>query len=242
MKILTKSITGIRTNNEDSIVVSQKSKNRVICSVADGMGGHKAGDVASKLAVTLLEKNYLIHDGENNVKFLRETYDMINNEIYKQSLLNIKYENMGTTLTTVVIDKENMYVANVGDSRVYYINDNEIVRLTKDHSLIEHMLEKGEITEKEAQESNFKNILLQAIGTSKKVVVDIFEYQLPKKFKFIICSDGLHDTLTDEELFEIVHSNKTSKKVDELVQQALDKGSKDNISVIYIERGDEDEN
>ncbi len=203
--------------------------------VADGMGGHKAGDIASRFTV------------ENLVTLIRESKEkdlisIINNAILdvNERLLNkasesADYEGMGTTLVVATISGMLLKVANVGDSRLYIIND-DITQITRDHSLVEEMVSLGKIDRKAARTHEKKNYITRAIGGEKNVEAEMFSVDLNHGDKIIMCSDGLSNMVEDNDILNIVkHSDSLEEAVEGLIKTANDNGGKDNISVIIIE-------
>ena len=228
----------VRQKNEDSIRVVENSFGHKIYILADGMGGHNAGEVASQMVCKIIGDAFeKIIENTDYKKFLKETIYEANREVYKNSLLNIEYNNMGTTLSVIIHAGKRMYTGHVGDSRIYYINDEGIRQLTKDHTLVQAMLDAKTLTEEEAESSKFKNVILQALGTTKAIKLDQAEIKVPQKFKFIICSDGLTGKVTNKEIFSIMHEEKKlESRVTDLISLANEKDGSDNVSVIGIER------
>lgn len=228
----------VRKNNEDTIKVARNKFGDFLFLVADGMGGHKAGDVASKIVGEIVEKDFLsLENRVNYQNFLQNTVIIANNEVYKQSLLNINFDKMGTTLSILIISRNYIYIAHIGDSRIYYFSENNMMQLTKDHTLVQAMIDANTMTDEEAKNASYKNILLQALGTSKNIKLDIKTAKIPKNCQFILCSDGLTGKVEDDEIFYIMNQNITiEEKVKKLINLANKKDGSDNISVIGIER------
>lgn len=206
--------------------------------VADGMGGHKAGDYASRVCVqTILEsvKNSILR---TQIGVLEEAIGAANKRIFEDAASNSGLEGMGTTLVAaVVMDNNLLYVANVGDSRLYIVNEDEIRQITEDHSLVEEMVKTGELDRNEARFHPNKNVITRAVGTAKNVVADYFEVQLKPEDKILICSDGLSNMLDDREMQYIVnrYSGDIEKAATELVKKANINGGKDNISIVLVQ-------
>lgn len=167
--------------------------------VADGMGGHNAGEVASKMAAEGIV-NYVGENFSENTKdvVLKNAIEKVNKDIYFHSLKNDCLNGMGTTITACLITKDWIKIANVGDSSCFGITNNEIIKITKDHSLVQELVDSGSISENEAANHPKKNIITRAIGTSDKVNVDIFDIIENKYDKYVLCSDGLTNELTKE--------------------------------------------
>lgn len=229
-----------RTNNEDALLVCQNDFGDYLFLVADGMGGHNAGEIASEMAVKLLKNAFLeIKDPEIDYReFLEYIITEINKEIYKSSLLEIKYNNMGTTCSAMIIKNNRIFIGHVGDSRIYFIANNKIKLLTKDHTLVQAMLDAETITQQEAQSSKYKNILLQALGTAQTITMQTLTAKIPEECQFVLCSDGLTGDVSDEEILTIMSKNiDETEKAEELIELAKMRGGHDNISVITVEKG-----
>jgi len=232
-----------RTMNQDFVFQSKTPVGNLpnLFIVADGMGGHKAGDYASRYTVEAIRKFIETSDETNPVKLLREAIERANRDILKKAAQNIEYEGMGTTLVAATIIRGYTYIANVGDSRLYIVNRDEIHQITRDHSLVEEMVRMGEIRREEARFHPDKNIITRAIGAGYDVKVDFFGHKLRRGDRILLCSDGLSNMLEDDEMLEIVNSREEiARTAGELINRANTYGGKDNISVVLVEP-DEDE-
>ncbi len=205
------------------------------------MGGHNAGEVASAMAARTIRE--LFSDITSEVdynEFLRDAIQIANDKVYKASLIDSQYNNMGTTLSVLVISRDRIYIGHVGDSRIYYMTKNTIQQLTTDHTLVQTMIDNGTISEAEAKTNNYRNVLTQAIGTSRKVTISLIESKIPmrKEIKFLLCSDGLTEGVSDEVIHQVmIGEEELSRKLDHLMQIALKSESKDNITFIGVEKG-----
>lgn len=230
----------IRELNEDCYCICGFGDNseRGFCILADGMGGHNAGEVASQNAVKLIaeEMNRLLESGEKEIPGqLSRAVSAANTGVYTMASENPIHRGMGTTVVTAFIDDGTAYVANVGDSRAYAVRDDEIVQITTDHSVVSELVMRGTITKEEARLHPQKNIITRAVGTDKSVRTDIFEYNYSPGDVMIICSDGLSTMLDDNRILEIIKSKKTSEDtVNSLIAAAKYEGGLDNITVICI--------
>ncbi len=230
----------IRELNEDCYCICGFGDNseRGFCILADGMGGHNAGEVASQNAVKLIaeEMNRLLESGEKEIPGqLSRAVSAANTGVYTMASENPIHRGMGTTVVTAFIDDGTAYVANVGDSRAYAVRDDEIVQITTDHSVVSELVMRGTITKEEARLHPQKNIITRAVGTDKSVRTDIFEYNYSPGDVMIICSDGLSTMLDDNRILEIIKSKKTSEDtVNSLIAAAKEEGGLDNITVICI--------
>lgn len=206
-----------------------------LLAVADGMGGHKAGDFASKYTVTVLRKELEQTSIDRPEEILRGIVATANNKLIEAAATDVKLEGMGTTLVAATVVGNTLYFANVGDSRLYLINE-KIRQLSKDHSLVEEMVRLGGIKEEEAKNHPDKNIITRAIGVKPDVEADVYEYRLKKGDTILMCTDGLSNMVEDEDMFDIV---KGSRDIVEAVQMLIEKansnGGRDNIGVVMAE-------
>jgi protein phosphatase len=227
-----------RELNEDYIFTSDKAVGNLpnLFIVADGMGGHNAGDYASKNAVEKvvesIRENTNEYDPEN---LLQEAIDKANLFLYEISKNDISKKGMGTTLVAVTLKGSNIIIANVGDSRMYVIND-FITQITKDHSYVEEMVDMGELDRESARNHPDKNIITRAVGVCDYVLVDFFDAQITDKETLLLCTDGLTNMLTDDEIQKIVSSsNDLEAAGKKLIKEANNKGGRDNIAVVLVE-------
>lgn len=236
------SITDIgmkRQINQDYVFSSEDAVGNFpnLFIVADGMGGHRAGDYASRICVETVTESIKDSRLRTPVGVLEEAIGAANKRIYTDAAGNSELEGMGTTLVAAMITREQvLYVANVGDSRLYVVNEEEIRQITEDHSLVEEMVKNGEILRSDARFHPNKNIITRAIGTSREVVADYFEVQLKEEDEILICSDGLCNMLDDEEMKYILNHyfDDIDKAAKELVKRANENGGKDNISIVLV--------
>ena len=229
------SVGKIRDVNEDSFFVSEiSSGGAVLAVVADGMGGHNAGEVASAETVNTL-KDLIVETNIPIKDLLLQAIECANNSIYKMSKKTPTLHGMGTTVTACVIDDGKVTAAQVGDSRLYLIRDNEITQITKDHSLVGMLVASGQITEEDAKHHPQKNVITRAIGTDSSVEADIYEFSLKKDDILLLCSDGLVNMVEDEKILSLVtESDDFSSLSDILVKEAETAGGHDNITVVLI--------
>ena len=206
-----------------------------LLAVADGMGGHKAGDFASKYTVNVLIDELKNTPLDKPEEILRNVVGIANHKLIEAASTDIKLEGMGTTLVVATVVGNTLYFANVGDSRLYLIND-KIRQISKDHSLVEEMVRLGGIKAEEARNHPDKNIITRAIGVKEDVEADIYEYRLKKVDFILMCTDGLSNMVEDEDMFDIV---KGARDIVEAVQMLIEKansnGGRDNIGVVMAE-------
>lgn len=226
-----------REVNQDYVYVTDKPVGHIpnLFVVADGMGGHKAGDFASKYAVQVLEEHIRNNSGMGPEVIITEAVQEANRKIVEKARENTEMEGMGTTLVVATIIEHTLYFANVGDSRLYLIRD-EIKQLSKDHSLVEEMVRLGGLNEEEAKHHPDKNIITRAIGAKDDVEVDFFEYRLQKGDVILMCTDGLTNMVDDDEIFRIVKGGRDIVETAmQLVEKANENGGKDNIGIVLVE-------
>lgn len=203
--------------------------------LADGMGGHRAGEVASMFAVETVIEYAKNMTGKSYAALLDSVIEYTNEQLYKKSSSSDEYIGMGTTLVIATVVDCTLYVANVGDSRLYVIG-NGITQITIDHSLVEEMISMGKITRSEARNHERKNVITRAVGVEPSVIADLFEIELEEGSTVLLCSDGLTNMVEDHEIRKIVSTgNELGDKVHRLIDEANRNGGKDNISVILVE-------
>ena len=231
-----KSDVGIRRKlNEDYADCIENDEYKLYI-VADGMGGHNDGEVASKMAVDEIReyiKNNFSHG--NEVKVLEDAVKYTNTKVNEYSISRNNLKGMGTTLVVALVSKESINIANIGDSGCFGITKNKIVKITKDHSLVQELIDSGSITEEEGRNHPQKNVITRALGTESNVKVDIFSLKKGIYDKFLLCTDGLTNELTNEEILKIVNKSENYIDVcDELILLAKKNGGRDNITVVLF--------
>lgn len=209
--------------------------------VADGMGGHKAGDYASAYTVKAIEREVELCEFDSPIKILREAITVANSEIYIKATTEADFAGMGTTTVAATIDGDTLYIANVGDSRLYLI-DSDITQVTKDHSLVAEMVRKGTLDETAARLHPDKNIITRAIGAASNVEIDFFEAELNPGDIILMCTDGLTNMVEDEDILRIVRTSTDVADIAEnLIKMANHNGGKDNIGVVVIDASIDEE-
>lgn len=229
-----------RTLNEDYASYLETEEYKIYV-VTDGMGGHNAGEVASKMAaegiVDFIKEKFSIYTRKEEI--LKDAISKVNMEIFKFSELDEKLSGMGTTVTAVLKTSSDIFVGNVGDSSCLGIKDEEIVKITKDHSLVQELLDLGTISEEEAINHPKKNIITRAVGTSEELLVDIFKINKNEFDMFLLCSDGLTNEVSKEEILRIIYNSESiDKACNRLIESAKDNGGRDNITILLC-GGDE---
>ncbi|MCL0087895.1 Stp1/IreP family PP2C-type Ser/Thr phosphatase [Dehalococcoidia bacterium] len=239
MKIASLTDSGKRANNEDSLAVTRFG-DIYLLAVADGLGGHSAGEIASGLAVIELEEavNKGFSEGIADFRMLlQQAFEKTNREIYSLARENPDYSNMGTTLVAALIEEERCVIANIGDSRAYLIGE-EIKQQTKDHSFVQELVDRGIISEEEAFDHPEKNIITRVMGTDADIKPDLYEIRICGQY-LLLCSDGLTDSLRGEEIRRIIISSKDlDEACEKLINSAKETNGRDNITVILATQVD----
>lgn len=221
-----------RKKNEDSFLIDKEKNLFVVC---DGMGGHKGGDTASQLAITILNQNIDISDSSNIEAVLLKAVEAANLAIIKKGSQHEHLHEMGTTLTAAIISDSILTVAHVGDSGLFLLRNNTIRKITHDHTLAQKLLNDGLINADEVKCNAYNHVLTRALGINDKLHVDILTQELFPQDLIIICSDGLTDLLTNEEILKLAMENEDLENLtQELMNKALAKGGYDNITFILI--------
>ncbi|MBR5323025.1 MAG: Stp1/IreP family PP2C-type Ser/Thr phosphatase [Clostridia bacterium] len=240
-----------RRENQDSFITEQLYDNAVLCLVCDGMGGANGGSIASALAcrefTKHIKKKLSDMKQEEQVRFddmnleaeklLKRATMLTNTAVFKKALKEKELEGMGTTLVSALIINDKLYITNVGDSRLYLVNKNEMTRMTRDHSYVQTLIDLGQITPEEAEKNPHKNIITKAIGTQKKVDPDLFFKDLSDGAVeyILICSDGLTNFVEEKEIHKIINESENLEKTcDILISRANENGGGDNITAVLI--------
>ncbi|MCF6462697.1 Stp1/IreP family PP2C-type Ser/Thr phosphatase [Clostridium sp. Cult1] len=230
----------IRDINQDAYYISSLSKHPLVI-IADGMGGHKAGEIASNMAVEIISSNLekdLVGSSlnDNDIKdIIKCSISKANEEIYNKSLEDEKFSGMGTTVTLAYKKNKKIFIGHVGDSRAYLFRKGVLSQLTKDHSLVEELIRNGSISREEAKIHPQRNIITRAVGTSKEIESDLIIQEKLIDDILLLCTDGLTNMVMDEEIEKYLYKCHDMQKVcEELVRTANDKGGFDNITVLAI--------
>jgi serine/threonine protein phosphatase PrpC len=216
-------------------LVEQKGR---LYAVADGMGGHAAGEVASQQAVSTLFKEYYASPSTEIIERMKEAIEAANTEVHAQASLDRAKAGMGTTLVAAVLQGDNLYVANVGDSRAYLVREQSIEQVTRDHSWVNEQVEAGIITEQEAREHLYRNIITRSLGTKPSVDIDFFQRKVQPGDVLVLCCDGLSNEVEDDEIACIVSANSTQETAQKLIDLANQRGGPDNITTIVVKIGE----
>ncbi len=230
----------VRQKNEDALHVEQLSGNAILCVVCDGMGGAKSGNVASSLAadtfVQELKRTWKSRRKTTIEQLLFNAASLANHTVYQQSKVSDEYTGMGTTLVAAVVRSKCVDIVNVGDSRAYCIGKDGIRQLTVDHSVVQMMIQRGELSVERAKNYPGKNYITRAIGTEESVVCDGFHVPVAKGEYLLLCSDGLSNVVNDQELlFEVLHGGELETCCERLIDIAKHRGAPDNVTCALIE-------
>lgn len=230
----------VRDHNEDSVIIVKNSDNEYLMAIADGMGGHSAGEVASSIAIGYLGKHFketFFHLNKiSAINWIRDSVDTINTLIFQHEKTHPESKGMGTTLVLAVYTKDYLLFGNVGDSSGFVLKDDELRKVTYDHTLVNLLVSAGELTKEEASIHPKKNVLMKALGAALNVDVDIFECDMDMNIReVLLCSDGLTNMLDREQIEKVLlGEGSVEEKVERLVRKANNRGGTDNISVAYL--------
>ena len=230
-----------RTQNQDAYQTESLDRNTALCVICDGMGGAKSGNVASTLAVDVLvqeiKRTWVSGmDPEKIDQMLRNAVKLANFTVYDQAQQFEEFTGMGTTLVAVLVTGKYATVVNVGDSRAYSITESSVQQLTTDHSLVQMMIARGELTAEQARNYPGKNLITRAIGTEAVVECDIFHRRLEQGECLLLCSDGLSNLVDEQEiLFEVVHGINKQSSGQRLLDIAKNRGAPDNVTCVLIQ-------
>ena len=226
-----------RKTNQDSVYTCEKPVGNLpnLFAVADGMGGHRAGDYASRYTIQNLIESIRNDEDTDPVQILKNAIASANEKLVAAAASDTELAGMGTTLVACTVKGSYLYTANIGDSRLYIANS-KMRQITRDHSLVEEMVRIGELRPEEAKNHPDRNIITRAIGITKEADVDFFDTRLQKNDIILLCSDGLTTMVDDEKIFETIQSSRdVVEMVEELVRLANQNGGKDNIGVVMIQ-------
>ena len=227
----------VRKMNQDAYEIRQLDRNTLLCVVCDGMGGAKSGNVASTLAVDVfaqeIQRTWTPNmEWDKADQILKSAVKLANFTVYDQANQFEEFSGMGTTLVAALVRGRRVSIVNVGDSRAYVINQKGIRQITRDHSVVQMMVDRGELTPEMAKVYPGKNLITRAVGTEMTVLCDIFRQELSKGDFLLLCSDGLSNEMADQEmLFEVAHGLKKNTCCERLLAIAKNRGAPDNVTV-----------
>lgn len=218
----------LRKNNQDAVILGNG-----LAGVADGMGGHKGGEIASAgLRDGLLRETKDCLPDENR---LQEAVSTVNRELWEQQEKDISLSGMGTTLTVIWPAEKEMIIGQVGDSRAYLLRDDELIQVTEDHSMVADMVRKGVLTEEQAACHPMRNYITRAVGTEETVAVDITKHDRRQDDRWLICSDGMYGMVSRDSLREMMKTENLEEAAEHMLRAALEGGGKDNISLVLLQ-------
>ena len=231
----------VREVNQDRACVLKNDANEYLGIVCDGMGGHQAGELASTLAIECICQSFLeaspLRTTQDGLNWINEAICKANETIYDDALKNPNHQGMGTTVAACLVLKDTIVIAHVGDSRVYQVNSDQLVQLTKDHTYVNLLVDSGTITKEQAKTHPKKNILMKALGVFETIVVSTSVIE-NKHQTMMICSDGLYNVLSDEEVLSIMAKHDSiHEQVFDMITCANQNGGTDNISVVLLNGG-----
>lgn len=230
----------VRNHNEDSVTIVKNETGEILMAVADGMGGHKGGEIASSIAITHIGKRFVdtssVGNKEDAINFLKEIVSEANMLIYKYTENNPESSGMGTTIVMALITKEFLLFGNIGDSSGFVIKNKKIYKITNDHTLVNLLVASGELTKEQAQHHPRKNVLMRALGASISVEMDVFDVETDID-GILLCSDGLTNMLDETSIEAVLDSDMDiDSKTQKLINKANNRGGTDNISVAYLQK------
>ena len=230
----------VRAQNQDYFTIVRFSPEHALAVVCDGMGGAKSGNVASRLATDVFIREVkrtwnASLDDDALRRMLVDAVELANRAVYEHAQLSEDFSGMGTTLVAAFVKTDLAIAVNVGDSRAYLLRAQGVTRITEDHSVVQLMVRRGEITEEEARTYPGKNLITRAVGTEPRVSCDVFTLRVAPGDAILLCSDGLSNLLTDQELlFEVVHAVHKEQCCQHLIEIAKDRGAPDNITAVLM--------
>lgn len=233
----------VRQVNEDQSWVSQLNNGVTLAIVADGMGGHQAGDVASQKAVdafrNMLEQSAAKADLslQEGKMLIRQAISQANEAVFELASRNERYHNMGTTIVAALVKQDNAIIGHVGDSRAYKITDGVITQITNDHTLVNELVKSGQLSAEEAAHHPRRNVLTRAVGTDSQVDIEVQTVEWSSHDVLLLCSDGLSNMVSDQQMLQTVSMEQLEleAKADHLIQLALHAGGDDNITVVLLQ-------
>ena len=228
----------VRDHNEDSVIIVKDMNNEVLLAVADGMGGHRNGEVASSIAISHIGKRFAdissVGTKEDAINFIKEIVSEANVLIYKHTSSHPESVGMGTTIVLAILTNNFLLFGNIGDSSGYVIKNDKIHKVTTDHTLVNLLVKSGELTKEEAKEHPRKNVLMKALGATNTVEMDVISID-EEVDGILLCSDGLTNMLTDEQITKVLNENiPIDEKLKKLVIKSNNRGGTDNISIAYL--------
>lgn len=226
----------VRQQNQDSYATHTLEDGRVIALVCDGMGGARAGNIASTMAVEIFMREFLAGGGDEQER-MQQAAAAANREIFARASSEAECSGMGTTMVAALVDEAGALILNEGDSRAYHLTQNGITRVTRDHSLVEDLVLQGELTREQARVHPHRNLITRAIGVEENLCADCYYVAMQQEEYILLCSDGLSNMLTDQEiLYEVIQAQQDESCCQRLLDITLSRGAPDNVSVVLIKK------
>lgn len=232
----------VRDHNEDSVIIKENQMGEILLAVADGMGGHCGGEIASSIAISHIGKRFgsisSVGTKEDAISFIKEIVSEANVLLYKYTSEHKESSGMGTTIVLAILTKDFLLFGNIGDSSGYVLRKNKLRKITTDHTLVSLLVKSGELTLDEAKEHPRKNVLMRALGATNTVEMDIFDVERDVD-GILLCSDGLTNMLDDEQIAKVLLDEDISldERLKKLVVKCNNRGGTDNISIAYLKDG-----
>ena len=229
----------VRAHNEDSVIITKNQSGDYLMAVADGMGGHSAGEIASSIVVSHISKcfneDFCNMEKSKAVEWVREMAKEVNDLIFNYVAEHPESKGMGTTLVLAIVTVDYVLIGNIGDSSGFVIKDNKLHKVTYDHTLVNLLIKAGELTEEEAKDHPKKNVLMKALGANNPIDIDIYDCDMDIS-SVLLCSDGLTSMLDNEQIEKVLTSDQEiEEKVIKLIRKSNNRGGMDNISIAYLE-------
>lgn len=231
----------VRDHNEDSVTIVKNINEEILMSVADGMGGHRGGEIASSIAINIIARRFSettsIGTKDEAISWIQNIVGEANKEIYKYTKEHPESEGMGTTVVLAILTKDFLLFGNIGDSSGYVIKNKKLHKITTDHTLVNLLVKSGELTLQEAKDHPRKNVLIRALGAIQDVEMDVFDITDDVE-GILLCSDGLTNMLSDEQIAKVLNEEHAGEqKLEKLVIKCNNRGGTDNISIAYLNKG-----
>lgn len=231
----------VRDHNEDSVTIVKNINEEILMSVADGMGGHRGGEIASSIAINVIARRFSettsIGTKEEAISWIQNIVGEANKAIYKYTKEHPESEGMGTTVVLAILTNNYLLFGNIGDSSGYVIKNKKLHKITTDHTLVNLLVKSGELTAEEAKDHPRKNVLMRALGAMQDVEMDVFDIT-DEVEGILLCSDGLTNMLSDEQIAKVLNEEHTGQqKLEKLVIKSNNRGGTDNISIAYLNKG-----
>ena len=232
----------VRDRNEDSVTIVKNISGEILIAVADGMGGHRGGEIASSIAINIIATRFSERDSvgskDDAIDWIKNTISEANDAIYEYTDINIESKGMGTTVVLAIYTETMLLFGNIGDSSGYVLKNRKLHKITTDHTLVNLLVRSGELTEESAKEHPRKNVLMRALGASPEVEMDIFDVMKDDIDGILLCSDGLTNMLKEEQIAKVLYEDHTGEqKLEKLVIKCNNRGGTDNISIAYLNKG-----